>query len=516
VTAGRVPPRSEFHLAIQHVLVLGGGSAGFLAALTVKTRRPHLDVTVLRSPEIGIIGVGEGSTPALTTHLHGYLGIPPRDFYAEADPTWKLGIRFLWGPRPFFDYTFTPTFDWKWDRLSRMSGYYCRDDVTDASITSALMSVDKAFPRQANGDPLVGRDVAYHIANEKFVGFFERRAARFGVVIREGTVAEVLRDESRIKGVRLATGEEMSADLFVDCSGFRSLLLGKTLAEPFRSFRTTLFCDRAVTGGWDRTTEPIQPYTTAETMTTGWCWRIDHPTRIMRGYVYSSAFISDEDAEKEFRAKCPLIDKTWVVKFPPGRYERSWVQNVVAIGNASGFVEPLEATSLAVICDESRLLAEVLRESADNPPAAMADRYNGATARYWDAIRNFLSVHYKLNTRLDTPFWIACRADVELSPQTAELLQFYRACGPTTFARMGLLPADDTFGMEGYLSMFVGQAVPYEMEVLLPADEIAVWDEIRAGHRARAATGLSVAEALAVVRSPNWQWRPDFYSRPNL
>lgn len=501
-------------MAIQRVLVLGGGSAGFLAALTVKARRPHLAVAVLRSPEIGIIGVGEGSTPALTNHLHGYLGVPPGEFYAEAEPTWKLGIRFLWGPRPYFDYTFAPALDWKWDRLSRSTGYFCRDDVTDASLASALMSRDRAFPRQANGDPLIGREVAYHIENEKFVGFLERRADRFGVAIRDGTVADVGRDDHYITGLRLTTGEDVTADLFVDCSGFRSVLLGKTLGEPYQSYRTTLFCDRAVAGAWDRTTEPIHPYTTAETMTAGWCWRIEHPSRIVRGYVYSSAFISDADAEKEFRALCPQVRTTRVVQFPPGRYARSWVQNVVAIGNASGFVEPLEATSLAVICDESRLLAEVLRESGDDPPAAMADRYNAATGRYWDAIRDFLGVHYRLNTRLDTPFWRACRADVELSPNIQELLDFYRACGPSTFGRVGLLPADDVFGMEGYLSMFVGQAVPYAADVPLPADEVRAWEGIRSDLGARAAAGLTVAEALTAVRSPNWRWDPDFYPRP--
>src|SRR5262249_35835047 len=159
----------------------------------------------------------------------------------------------------------------------------------------------------------------------------------------------VEQDEHCITGLKLASGRSRDADLYVDCSGFRSVLLSEALGEPFVNFSSTLYCDRALAGGWDRTTERIKPYTTAETLDAGWCWQTEHPNRIIRGYVYSSAFISDEDAEREFRSKNPKIEKARLLKFPSGRYRNSWVKNVVAIGNASGFVEPLEATSLHVI-----------------------------------------------------------------------------------------------------------------------------------------------------------------------
>src|SRR5205085_11255703 len=141
--------------------------------------------------------------------------------------------------------------------------------------------------------------------NDFFVKYLESLALERGVEIVEDTVAEVKQDENGISGLSLKSGRTLSADLYVDCSGFVSLLLGKTLKEPYISFRPSLFCDRAVVGGWPRQGEPILPYTTCETMNSGWCWQIEHEHRINRGYVYCSSFISDEEAEKEFRAKAP-------------------------------------------------------------------------------------------------------------------------------------------------------------------------------------------------------------------
>src|SRR5204863_2733497 len=190
-------------------------------------------------------------------------------------------------------------------------------------------------------------------------------------------------------------GATASADLFIDCSGFYSLLLGKAFAEPYTSFRNALFCDRAVVGGWDRTDEPIKPYTTAETMESGWCWQIEHEHKIIRGYVYSSAFISDEDAEREIRAKNPKIGKTRIIRFVTGRYARGWVKNVVGIGNATGFVEPLEATALGMIAVQSQQLADTLSDSDLRPTPTQVANYNAYHAENWDTIRGFIALHYK-------------------------------------------------------------------------------------------------------------------------
>ncbi|HTK78374.1 MAG TPA: FAD-dependent oxidoreductase, partial [Gemmataceae bacterium] len=354
---------------VKKVLVLGGGSAGFLAAITLKQRLPHLQVDVLRSKDIGIIGVGEGTSFAVPRHLHGYMKIDQGEFYREVDPVWKLGIRYIWGPRPVFDYVFGPCFDTRYVALPKETGYYCQEDTSDSSLNGALMARNKAFARTREGWPHIEPHYAYHLENEKFVRYLEALAARRGISIADGTVVDVRQDgDGGVADVLLASGERLSADLYVDASGFRSLLLGKTFGEPFVSFKSSLFCDRAVVGGWDRgADEPIQPYTVAETMDAGWCWRIDHTHRINRGYVYSSSFISDEDAEREYRAKNPKVESARVIRFMTGHYARAWVKNVVAIGNSNGFVEPLESTAIAHICVMSQNLAEMLAESEFQP-----------------------------------------------------------------------------------------------------------------------------------------------------
>ena len=490
---------------VRSVLVLGGGSAGFLAALTLKTKLPQLDVAVVHSREIGIIGVGEATTVALPKLLHGYLNFDPGDFYRRVETTWKLGIRFLWGPRPYFDYTFGSQLDWKWANLGKYNGYYC-DDFSYVDLPSALMSQNKAFARRADGSPVLGvNNYAYHIENGKFVEYLHQKALELGVTVRDVEVAEVLVNDAGIAGLRLTSGVVRTADLYVDCSGFRSALLGKALGEPFRSFKSSLLNDRAVTGGWARGDEPVQPYTTAETMDSGWCWQIDHLDRINRGYVYSTSFTSDAEAEAEFRRKNPKVTGTRLVKFVTGRYEHSWVKNVVAVGNAAGFVEPLESTGLAVICDESRLLAEALSDSDGDPSASMAAAYNDIFAREWDAIRDFLAVHFKFNTRLDTPYWRACRADIDIGAAAA-VVDFYRENGPTPFAKTSVLGTNDIFGMEGYLCLLLGQGVPYRRRAEPSAREWQLWHGIRAENRVKALTAVGVAEAYRAVSDPSWRW----------
>jgi tryptophan halogenase len=377
-------------------------------------------------------------------------------------------------------------------------------------VSSAMMSQNKAFIRQPNGDPLIGRDYGYHLENVRFVDYLEEKAEERGITILDDKMTEVLQDDHGITGLRFAANGVLTADLYLDCSGFRSLLLGQALGEPYFPFKSTLFNDRAVTGGWERTDDPIQPYTTAETMNCGWCWRIDHPDRINRGYVYSSDFISDDEAQREFHQKNPKVEKSWFVKFRTGRYQNSWVKNVVAIGNSSGFVEPLESTSLAVICDESRLLAECLADCDRQPGPNLIASYNHIGARAWDTIRYFLGIHFKFNTRYDTPYWRACREKADLG--TAQpLVDYYMENGPSTYGRTALLRINDIFGMEGYLCLLMGQNVPFRKKWQPSAREVQIWNGIRAENRAKALTALNSQESLQAILSPEWKWTPGFF-----
>ncbi|MES2659586.1 MAG: tryptophan 7-halogenase [Verrucomicrobiota bacterium] len=494
---------------IKSILVVGSGSAGLIAALSLKRKIPQLHVRIVRSPEIGIIGVGEGTTPNFPVHLFDYLGISRKRFYELAGPTWKLGIKFLWGTRGRFDYAFDLQLDSHWSDLPKPHGFYCDKEFSGNGLSSALMREDKVFLRQENGCPDVQPWHAFHIENMKFVEVLEQVARENGVEIIDGKVVGSERGPAGITAVHLEDGQRLEADFFIDSSGFRSELLGKTLEEPFVSFDKTLFCDRAVVGGWERTDEPILPYTTAEQMDSGWAWQIEHENHINRGYVYSSDFISDDEAAAEFRRKNPKVPESLrIVKFRSGCYKRLWVDNVLAIGNAGGFVEPLEATALMIVCAHCKTFVDFLLHSSLEPTPSLQRLYNDVVADSWTDIRDFLGLHYQANRAMHTPFWKHCQEDTDLGG-ISDLLEFYEENGPTGFCRYRMPRSQSDFGIEGYLTMLVGNQVPYRKRHKATAEELAVWNTHRKTFANQARNGIAVKEALAYVRHPGWTWFGD-------
>jgi tryptophan halogenase len=493
-------------MVVNKVIVLGGGSAGFMAAIALKAKLPDLDVLVIRSKELGIIGVGEGSTVALTKYLHEYLRIGLGQFHQVAQPTWKMGLKFVWGRRPYFNYSFGPGMSARYTDMPKAIGFYCDEDCEYTDPISSMMTHDRVFERAQGGGIQFHDAISYHFENERFVQWLEGYAGGLGVRTMDDTVQEVRQTEAGVSGLVLKSGRTESADLYVDCSGFVSLLLGKMLGEPFIDFRSSLFCDRAVVGGWDRTDEPIHPYTTCETMDHGWAWQIEHERRINRGYVYSSAFVSDDAAREEFLRKSPKVGGgTRVVRFVSGRYQRCWVKNVVAVGNASGFVEPLEATALGVIAMQSRLIAETLIDSDRQPRATQARYFNEFHWRNWDSIRGFIAMHYRFNDRLDTPFWRACRADTELG-RAEPVVEYYRENGPSAMWEPTLFDEFDAFKTGGYGALLVGMRVPYE-HTHTPSDaELRLWQAKRRAFKEAALRAMTVKEALGVIRLPQWRW----------
>lgn len=490
---------------ISKVVVVGGGAAGFLAAATLKLKLPALHVRLIRSKDIGIIGVGEGSTYPLTHFLHVYLRINRKKFFELAQPTFKLGLRFIWGRRPYFNYTFGPgPNEINVPGLAKSYGFYADADMEDCDQLSALMTADRAF-EQAGGRPKFHNWMAYHFENEKFVRFLEEYATGLGVEIIDDTIVQVNQGEAGISGLVLQSGRIETADLYVDCSGFASLLLGKALGERFIDFKSSLFCNRAMVGGWERTSEIIKPYTTCETMPSGWCWQIEHERRINRGYVYCSDFVSDEEVERQFRAANPKIGPTRIVRFVTGRYERRWVKNVVAIGNASGFVEPLEATALGMLALQSRHLAQTLLESDCQPTSSLIAANNLAHARSWDDIRRFIAIHYKYNDRLDTPFWRACRQETDLAG-AEPIVEYYQQNGPAPYWAESLFHQSDQFRYAGYSCLLLGQRVPFRKSHVPTSAELQIWERHRARNRATAAAALSVRQALDQIHSPTWKW----------
>jgi tryptophan halogenase len=481
---------------IRSVLVLGGGSAGLLAGLTLKRKLPELEVEVVFSSRIGVIGVGEGTVPYVPHHLHVYLGFDEHEVFTALQPVFKLGVRFQWGKRPHFDYTFSGRqHSWRTPELPRNNGFYGFEDPSAMDLPSALMDRGKALPRRPDGLPDLppaGSNLAWHLENRLFVNWLETACRRQGVRFTDAEVAGVETGEQGIAAIRLNDGSERRADFYIDSSGFASELLGKALGEPFVDFSSSLFCDRAVAGGWERADEPVLPYTLSETMEAGWCWRIDHPDRIHRGYVYSSAHSTDEQAVEAYRQVAPKAADPRIVRFRSGHHRRGWIGNVAGVGNAAGFVEPLEATALMVICLQCRWLADGWIDSERRPNESMRDLFNAMNVRLWSQIRDFLAVHYRFNDRLDNGFWRRCREEIPLHELEA-LATFYRENGPSAINTGHLLPGDP-FGIEGYLAMLVGLKVPHQRSYVASPPEMNHWKARCERHRKIAQGAMGMPE----------------------
>jgi tryptophan halogenase len=490
---------------MREVLVLGGGSAGLIAAMSFQRYFQGVRVVLVRSPDIGIIAVGESTTPNVPDYLFNQLKLDRRRFYAMVEPTFKLGIHFLWGPRTSFNYGFDVSLDYKHPEMHRPTGYYCDEEFGDESLWNGLMNAGKAFERQPpSGSPKITGGHAFHLENSKLVAALEFFAREMGVEIIDGKMDHAERGPLGVAAIVLDDGRRLAADFFVDASGFRSELLSRVYEEPYLSYQSSLFNDRAILGSWQRTDEPILPYTTAETMDSGWAWQIEHEQLINRGYVFSADAISEEAAREEFARKNPkatLADR--LVKFRTGRYRRAWVDNVLAVGNSSGFVEPLEATSLMVICWQCEIFLEMALTIGMTP--SVVERFNRLWGQTWDEIRNFLALHFWANTRLDTPYWRRCRAETDISG-IRELLSFYEENGPSRYLKYFVENPNIQFGLEGYLVMLVGNRVPTRGKYVPLPQEAEYMRQLRAQHRRLAAGSMDVREGLMYIRHPQWVW----------
>lgn len=471
---------------ITTVGVVGGGTSGWFAALALERRFPGLSVTVLESSRIPIIGVGEATTTLMPPFLHAELGLDVVELFSAVRPSFKLGIRFEWGrPAPYaFAYPFGPTHP--------LEAAVYEGDLLAQSWTSLLMAEDRGPVVADDGGHvslLPAMKLAYHLDNAPFVRFLAAEAARRGITHRDVTIDEVLVGEGRVDGLRLSDGTTARFDLYVDASGFRSLLLGDALATPFDSFASTLLCDTAVVasvphGGL------VRPYTTAETMDAGWCWRIPVEREDHRGYVFSSAHLSIDAAHDELRRKNRGASDPWVVRFRSGRHRRCFVGNVLALGNAYGFVEPLESTALHMVIVT---LHYALAALGAGEPAAWGD-VDARVGAHWDFLRGFLGLHYRFNQRLDTPFWRAARAEVDLAGLGPFVERFRTGEAFRPDGRWYEL-GDPAFGHEGAAILLLGQGVPFGDATPRLAE--ASFRARAAEMRALTARALPHADALA-------------------
>ena len=493
---------------IKTICVVGGGSAGSLSALTLRRLLPGRRVISVSAPNIPVIGVGESTTAYVPVFLHNVLALDRARFHKEVQPSWKLGIRFVWGPGEYshFNYPFSFELTERVGSLRKRAAYYYRELGGSAGIFSALMDEDKSPILLQNGKHnIIDQPFGYHIDNPRFLEYLEAIAAELGVESVKGNVVDTVQDDAgNITQLVFDDDRTVDADLFVDCSGFKSLLLGKTLKERFVSFSPPLRCDSAIVGDIRRT-GTIRPYTSAETMENGWCWRIELPERESVGYVFSSKFCSDEEATAELKRKNPgLTDDLRTIRFPSGRYENFWRNNVVAIGNASGFVEPLESTALHVICEQLVLVCSTLLDSDYRIEPAAVDDANTRFRENWDSIRDFLAVHYKFNQRCDSEFWRVCRSETDLG-KAEDIVRRYQEIGPHTATGTGFKPGA-LVQYEGYLALLMGQRVPTRSASVFDEQDLQDWQMLQQLYQSTAGRALPVREALKLVQQPDWQW----------
>jgi tryptophan halogenase len=487
---------------VTDVLVVGGGYSGLLAAVNIKAKAPALNVQVLRHPIVDDFSTEIlATTSALPAHLLGDLGVNGPALMRGIRPTFTLGTRYEWGPRDFFDWTYEFQVDTKYAKLSHESGYYVGDGARAFEAVgpaSALMSAGRVFLRGPQGQPQMNINrVGYHVNPRTLEKFLEGLATGLGVILRDGRMAEAIRGEEGLSGIRLETGEVLAADIFVDATGLQSLLLGKALGTPFHSFAPGLACDRAIVASWARGDQPIRPHSSVRAMEAGWCWQIDSEQIITCGHGFSSAHTDAAAAEGALRALYPKCGVARVLSFSQGRYEKSWNGNVLGVGNAAGFIEPLASAGTAVLAFQCQWFAQTLVDCDRIIRPTLMKQFNKRWQRLLEGEREFLGLFYRFNNRTER-FWSDARERSHLGDLDI-VVRCYEDLGPDSVYRATLLHELDPINCEGYYSVLIGQKAPWTKRWEPSAEELQIWQMVQENWRRKAAMAFTFEEAMAVL-----------------
>jgi tryptophan 7-halogenase len=491
--------------AIRKIIIVGGGTAGWMAAAALSARldRKAVEITLVESDEIGTVGVGEATIPHLAV-FNSMVGINEDEFLAASQGTFKLGIEFVdWGEQG--ERYFHPFGPHGTDlRGVHFHQLYLSErkrrelpDVREWSMSAVAASLDRfARPPPDARLPLSQLAYAFHFDASLYARFLRTRAEADGVTRIEGKIVEVhLGNESgHVTGVTLADGQTIEGELFIDCSGFRGLLIEQTLGTGYEDWSRWLPCDRAVAVP-TRLTGPLEPYVRCTARSAGWQWRIPLQHRMGNGLVYSSAHQSRENAEATLVANLegePLANPRHL-GFMAGRRRMAWNANVVSLGLASGFIEPLESTSIHLIQMGITWLLALFPDRRFNP--AERDEYNRQVAELTEDIRDFIILHYKATRREDSDFWNYCRT-MDAPEKLASKLELWRSKG--RIFREGA----ELFGTPSWVAVLLGQGiVPDEpepaAEALDPAFVAEALDKMRLSYRAMAEQMPSHAEFIA-------------------
>jgi len=422
---------------VRDIVIVGGGTAGWMtaAALAKVAGTRNYTITLVESDEIGTVGVGEATIPPILL-FNRLLGIDENEFIRETNATFKLGIEFVDWTRQGHSYMHPfglfgadmngVLFSHYWLRMVKAGGDPDNHRFV-AEAGAAQMGRFMRTPPGARSGPgaMPGINYAFQFDAGLYARYLRLYAEKRGVVRTEGRVVDVTRDGESgfIRSVGLESGTAIAGDLFIDCSGFRGLLIEGALNAGYDDWTRWLPANRAVAVPCDRIEAPV-PYTRATAREAGWQWRIPLQHRTGNGYVFSDAFISEDKATTALmsRLDAPAQAEPRVLRFVTGRRRKGWIGNCVAIGLASGFLEPLESTSIHLTqIAISKLLALFPGEGFD---PALAERFNRDMDAQYEGVRDFIIAHYKLTERDDTPFWRHCRTMAVPDSLTAKLENF--------------------------------------------------------------------------------------------
>jgi tryptophan 7-halogenase len=446
---------------IRSVAIVGGGTAGWMAAAALSKSLAGMDVRLrlIESPRVDPIGVGEATVPPIMDFIR-QLGIDEGDLVRDIKATYKLGIGYRDWTRPghFYFHPFGPAgpgigsvpFQAYWLKML-LEGKAAR--LEDYSIQAvAALRGRFARPVHAPNTPLNKIAYALHFDAGRFARYLRGYAEARGVRRTEGHVrhVSVRGADGFVDSVTLEGGERIEADLFIDCSGFQGLLIEGALHTGYQDWRQWLPCDRALLVHSERAAAP-NPYTLVTARDAGWQWQIPLQHRDGNGYIYSSGFSGDDGARALLLGALdgPVVSEPAALRFRPGRRQAAWNRNVVALGLAAGFLEPLEATSIHLI---QRGIAMLLKFFPDRDfAAADIDRYNRTLESEFGRVRDFLLLHYSQTERAG-PFWQHCR-DIPLTDGLREKIELFRSHGRILREEAELFP------VLSWLSVMVGQNI---------------------------------------------------------
>jgi len=447
---------------IRRIVILGGGTAGWMTAAAIShvLAARKADITLIESEEIGTVGVGEATLPHIR-FFNQRIGLDEPELMRATQATMKLGIQFVdWARKgdayihPFGDYG-QPAggvdFLQIWARL-HAAGRTSR--ICDYSLPVAMAEAGRfGFPVEDPASVMSTFSYAYQFDAGLYARYLRRVSEGRGVVRVEGKVTSVRQnpETGHVEALSLGEGREVEGDLYIDCSGFRAMLIDEAMGSGFEDWSRWLPCDRAIAIPTENAGPPV-PYTRATARTSGWQWRIPLQHRVGNGHVYSSAFLDDQSAEDELlrHLDAPAMRQPNRLKFRAGQRRQQWVGNVVAIGLASGFLEPLESTSIHLIQQGITTLMELF---PDGPlDARDIAEFNRVMSLEYDRVRDFLVLHYHATEREDSEFWNHVRT-MDVPGSLDEKITMFRERGIVMKYRDGL------FLLPSWIAVFVGQRV---------------------------------------------------------